>query len=328
MTAVLGTFLLSAVLCGIYLRLAHSWRILDVPNGRSSHSLPTPHGGGMALLLAFAAGVFAAVPLYGGWERSFPLLSGAALLLAAIGLLDDLRGLAIRLRLLAYSAICLSVTIVLLWSALPSDRLLAGGLVLFTALGMLWSLNLYNFMDGIDGFAALQAVLACSAAAFLSWSTPGSGNYTLYCLLIAAAHCGFLVWNAPPARLFMGDAGSVPTGFLLAGLAVIGAVGGQVNPVCWLVLLAVFITDASWTLLWRIGSGQAFTQAHRAHAYQRLSRQWQSHFKVDLLLLTITLLWLFPLACAIQNWPELSMVLVFLAYLPLICGMAKLRGLT
>lgn len=328
MTATLGTFLLSIVLCGVYLRFAGAWRILDTPNERSSHVRPTPHGGGIALFTAFVLGLLLAIPLYGVWPKPFVILTCAALALAVLGIIDDLRGLPIGWRMLVYGAVCFWVSAMLFQEFELANVVYRGGLFVFVALVLLWSLNLYNFMDGIDGIAALQSVLACGAAAVLSWLNAGDSSYALFCLLIAAAHGGFLVWNAPPARLFMGDAGSVATGFMLAGLAVVGALHGQINPLCWLVMLAVFVTDASWTLLWRIVTRQPFTQAHRLHAYQRLSRRWNSHFKVDLLLLAINVLWLFPLACAVQNWPQLGLFLVFLAYLPLACGMAKLQGLT
>lgn len=328
MTATLVTLLLSVVLCGVYLRLAGTWQILDTPNERSSHVRPTPHGGGIALFAAFLSGLLLAIPLYGGWPQPFIVVAGAALALAVLGLIDDLLSLPIVLRLLFYGVVCLWVSATLLQDVEAVDAVYHAGLVVFVASVMLWSLNLYNFMDGIDGLAALQAVLACTAAALLSWIAVGDASYTLFCLLIAAAHGGFLVWNAPTARLFMGDAGSVATGFMLAGLAVLGARYGQLNPFCWLVMLAAFVTDASWTLLWRIVTRQPFVQAHRLHAYQRLSRRWNSHLKVDLLLLAINILWLFPLACAVQFWPNLDLFWVFLAYLPLVCGMAKLQVLT
>jgi Fuc2NAc and GlcNAc transferase len=101
----------------------------------------------------------------------------------------------------------------------------------------------------------------------------------------------------------------------------------ELSPACWLVLLALFVTDASWTLLWRMATGQKFTQAHRMHAYQRLSSHWESHLRVDLLLLVIFLIWLLPLAWTIQIYPEYTFLLVILAYLPLLYGMAKMRAL-
>jgi Fuc2NAc and GlcNAc transferase len=327
-TVVVVTLVLSVILCGIYLRFARTRNLLDAPTERSSHSSPTPHGGGAALLSAFTLGILLAVQIYGAWDDSFVALVVAALLLMGLGLIDDLRGLSVRSRLVVYGVICLLVAVILLQDVLTAHAALGIPLVLLAALALLWLINLYNFMDGIDGIAALQALLTCCGAATLVWLTGRDSEYVLFCLLLAAAHGGFLVWNYPPARLFMGDAGSVPTGFLLAGLAILGAAQGQLNPLCWLVLLAVFITDATWTLLWRMATGQAFTQPHRLHAYQRLSRYWGSHLGVDRLLLAINILWLFPLALAIVKWPELGLFLVFLAYLPLLFGMAKMSGLS
>ena len=327
MTAVLTTFLLSVIFCGLYQRFARARQFLDAPNERSSHLHPTPNGGGVALLPAFTLGLLLAARLYGAWDESFITLAIAAVVLMVLGVIDDLRGLSVRLRLALYSLVCLLVAALLL-HALHTEGIWCGGaLVLLAAVAMLCALNLYNFMDGIDGIAALQTVLACCGAALLSWGTGHGGHYALFCLILAAAHSGFLIWNYPPARLFMGDAGSIPTGFLLAAMALIGALQGLLNPLCWFVLLAVFITDATWTLVWRMGSGQAFTQPHRLHAYQRLSRYWASHSRVDMLVLAITSLWLLPLASAVQIWPEHSPFLVILAYLPLLCAMAKIRRL-
>ena len=323
MTAVLLTLVLSVILCGLYERFARWRQILDTPNERSSHSLPTPHGGGIALLVAFALGLILAASLYGSPGLSLLTLTGCTLALALVGVVDDLRSLSVRWRLLTYGIVCLFAAAALIYVANPGSVFINAALVLLGAFAMLWSLNLYNFMDGIDGIAALQAVFICSGAALLAWLAGHDDNYVRYCLLLAAAHGGFLVWNAPPARLFMGDAGSVPTGFLLAALALLGAVQGQLDPLCWLVLSAVFVTDASWTLAWRMLTGQKFTQPHRSHAYQRLSRYWTSHLRVDLLLLAINVLWLLPLALAVQIWPEYKLFLVFLAYLPLLYGMVK-----
>ena len=251
----------------------------------------------------------------------------AALALTILGFVDDLRGLSMPLRLLVYSLVCVLVSIVLMQPVLTENVSTGVVLVLVASLVMLWSVNLYNFMDGIDGIAAIQTVLTCCGAAWLSWASVHDSEYVIFCLALAAAHSGFLIWNFPPARLFMGDAGSVPTGLLLSGLVVIGMVQGQLNPFCWLVLLAIFVTDASWTLVWRMVTGQRFTQPHRLHAYQRLSRHWNSHLKVDMLLLAINVIWLLPIALAVLMWPDYALIMVILAYLPLVSGMAKIGRL-
>jgi len=322
------TVLLSALFCRVYLAVARSRRIVAIPNERSSHSGSIPSGGGITIMLALFAGLCLA-PTWAdsAWSGDLIILFAIACLLAVLGLIDDVRGVSLRLRLLVYAAASLSVAWVMLQ---PLSWAGAAGLLLLcmAALAMLWSLNLYNFMDGIDGIAALQAVLACLGAAWLSTRQGGDSAYVLFCLLLAAAHTGFLAWNLPPARLFMGDAGSVPTGFLLAGLAILGGVQGDLNPLCWLVLLAVFLTDATWTLMRRAITRQPVTQGHRSHAYQRLSRRWNSHLRVDLLVLAINLLWLFPLAAAVQAWPANALIMVILAYVPLLGGMAKIGSMT
>ena len=310
------TLVLSALLCGLYLLLARRLQLLDRPNERSSHHLPTPHGGGVPLLLAFVAGLLLSAP----WSSAYQLLAGLALVLMVVGVLDDIWNLSVRLRMAVYVLCCVLLACLLFPAQHPLWWAIA-------ALAVLWMLNLYNFMDGIDGIAATQCILACFGAALLAWAggVHGGAAYALFCLLLAAAQVGFLFWNWPPARLFMGDAGSVPTGFLLGGLALLGGAQDLLNPACWLILLAVFITDATWTLLWRLVTGQAVTQAHRLHAYQRLSRHWGSHLAVDMLLLAINALWLFPLAWAVQSMPEYTLILVILAYLPLLLGMVRSR---
>lgn len=318
-----GTLFLSMVLCAVYLRVARRQQLLDLPNERSSHSAPTPHGGGVALMTAFLLGLLVTTWAHGQWDNAIITLSIAPLILTLVGIVDDLRGLSVRLRLSTYAIVCIGAAYSLLQLTLSDAAFLDVLLVCSVAFAMLWTLNLYNFMDGIDGIAAIQAILACCGAGLISVVFGQHASYALVCLLLAAAHAGFLVWNWPPARLFMGDAGSVPTGFLVAALALWGAVQGQINPLCWLVLLAVFITDSSLTLLWRMRAGQAFTQPHRQHAYQRLSRHWNSHLSVDVLLAAINIFWLLPLAFAVQVWPELGLFLVLLAYLPLVIGVAR-----
>ncbi|MEH6583429.1 MAG: glycosyltransferase family 4 protein [Halioglobus sp.] len=324
MILLLSTVVLSLVLCGLYLRLAQRWRILDRPNERSSHKRPTPHGGGVPLLLAFVASFLLSSP----WSFEYNWLVAMTFALMLLGISDDLWDLSVVLRFAVYAMVSISSAVVLLQSVTP----IASSLGLIPLFGLsfaiLWALNLYNFMDGIDGLAASQCVLACIGAAALAFSSPEGGDYTLFCLLFAAAQLGFLCWNWAPARLFMGDAGSIPTGFLLAALAGYGAVHGIVSFATWSILLAVFITDASYTLIWRMATGQNISRPHRLHAYQRLSRHWNSHRAVVHLLLGLNILWLFPIAWAVQLWPEHTVYFVILAYFPLLIGMAKAGKLT
>ena len=320
--------LLSALLCGIYLWWARRLQLLAEPDHRSSHSAPTPHGGGVGLICAFVISLLLLQSFQGQWHSAYLVLAGCAVLLMLLGILDDLRGLAIAPRLLLYLLISLASAAWLLqplWSMGAGQALV---LTFIAAFGLLSLLNIYNFMDGIDGIAALQAIVAGAAAAVIASAAGAPALYVGACGLLAACHLGFLLWNWPPAKMFMGDAGSVATGYLLGALALLGAVQGYLPLACWLVLLAVFITDAGWTLAWRIVTGQRFTEPHRMHAYQRLSRRWGSHLKVDVLLLFITLTWSVPIAWAVHANPDHALFLVILAYLPLLGFMAKMRSMT
>ncbi|MFK7977653.1 MAG: glycosyl transferase family 4 [Halioglobus sp.] len=335
------TALCSVLLCIVYRQLALRFHLLDTPNQRSSHQSPTPNGAGVAILFSFVFALVAAssdqfsMPAI-GWAEPYVFIALFALALSLLGVVDDVVSLSVRLRFTIYALVCLVSVLMLLGgsgvlgaefavSSLTAYRL---AVVAGTAFGLLWLVNLYNFMDGIDGIAAVQTVSVCTFAAGLAYLSGSGEQYVLYCLLLAAAHAGFLVLNWQPAKLFMGDAGSIATGFTVGALIVYGAVTQALNPLCWLILLAVFLVDASWTLAWRVTTGQPFTQAHRTHAYQRLSRHFGSHAKVDLILLAINGLWLAPLALAVVAWPQHGLILVILAYLPLLAGMANIRRFT
>ncbi len=311
----------------LFLLFARRHRLIATPGARSSHAQPTPHGGGVAVCLALLLGVLAAAHFYGDWPIDYLVVLTGGLLLTVLGVLDDMRGLSVPLRMACYGLVCVALTWWLAWDALPGSMAVQFFCLGAVSLSLLWLLNLYNFMDGIDGLAASQAVLACGSAALLSIGTSELGVYGLFCLLLAAAHLGFLVWNWPPAKLFLGDAGSVPTGLMLGALAILGEVRGEVGAVSWLILLAVFIADATWTLFARALRGERITQAHCSHLYQRLSRYWSGHRPVLWLFIGVQIAWLMPLAALAQQWPEHALILVILAYLPLLWGMARLRRL-
>ncbi|MEP4485629.1 MAG: glycosyltransferase family 4 protein [Halioglobus sp.] len=325
MTVFVVTLLASIAFCWFYLSYARRKRWLDDPNERSSHTRSTPHGGGLGIFAAFALGLILYAVQTPAFDAQLVPLLLATFILVFIGWFDDLSTLSIALRFSMYAVLSVAVVI---WMSMGSPSGIEIWQLPFAVLFLLWLLNLFNFMDGIDGLAATQCFLACACSALLVFVTSGPAAYAAVCFILALAHLGFLFFNWPPARLFMGDAGSVPTGFLLGALALYGEVNGLLPLACWLVLLAAFITDATYTLLWRFITGQPVTQPHRLHLYQRLSRYWGSHLRVDILLLALNAFWLFPLAWAISIWPQHQFILVILAYIPLLLSMAKWRFLT
>lgn len=297
---------------GAWLVLLNAGRLglVQAPNHRSSHGKPTPHGGGLGIVLGGgAAGIWLA---WAGGGALWPI-SALAFLLAALGLWDDVRHLPARTRFAVQVLLCA----LLLQTLGGPAPLVWGGLLLFAGV---WWVNLFNFMDGIDGIAASQAVFMLAAGAMLAaWFHPAAVDAAewLWMLALAAAALGFLAFNWPPARIFMGDVGSTYLGFMIFALALLSVREGWLTYPVWLVLGAVFITDASVTLARRVLAGERWFEAHRSHAYQRLSRRWGSHRRVTLLVIGINLLWLAPLALASLEWPRWAWGLVALAYGPL-----------
>ena len=188
-------------------------------------------------------------------------------------------------------------------------------------------------MDGIDGLAATQAIFMLLAAGGLSlYQHPDIYQNTLWLwmLYLVAAICGFLILNWSPATLFMGDVGSTFLAFMLIFFALISVYLNWLNYAVWIILAALFISDASVTLIRRILSRQAWTEAHRSHAYQHLTHQWRSHRHphqtVTLLYLLINLVWLLPLAYLASQQPQYQWNYVLLAYLPIVLMMYKLNA--
>lgn len=310
-------------------RYALARSIIDIPNARSSHTVPTPRGGGVgiviSLLLAFPALTYAG---FLSWSITWNLL-GVGVVVALVGFLDDHGHIAARWRLLGHF---LASIWALYWlGGLPTIILFGFNLELgwlghvLAAFYLVWMLNLYNFMDGIDGLASIEAICVCLGASLLYW-LGGFDGLIIVPLVLSAAVAGFLFWNFPPARIFMGDAGSGFLGIIL-GLLSLQAV--WVSPKLlwvWLILLGVFIVDATVTLLRRLLRGDKVYEAHRSHAYQFASRQFGKHLPVTLAVVVINLFWLLPIAACVVLLELDGAFGLILAYAPLIALALKFNA--
>ncbi|WZB74073.1 glycosyltransferase family 4 protein [Achromobacter insuavis] len=267
---------------------AHHHNILDQPNHRSSHSRPTPRGGGIGIVAACVVGIAGAVVL-----GFLPLHVGAALAcglpIAVVGYVDDRRSLSARSRLLVQIACAAGA----LWLLAPVAPLTIFNLTLpawlsiaIYLIGIVWMTNLYNFMDGIDGIAAGQAI-----AIGLCWAAIAGLMHAVAGIVFALGAAGFLVFNRPPARVFMGDVGSAFCGFFIAVAALQMQQTTQHNLLLWLLPAAPFILDATVTLLVRVLRKQRPSEAHRSHAYQILSRRAGGHGPVSLAYFLIAVFW-------------------------------------
>jgi UDP-N-acetylmuramyl pentapeptide phosphotransferase/UDP-N-acetylglucosamine-1-phosphate transferase len=278
--------LMSAVTTAVLIGLLRRRAILDHPNARSSHDRPTPRGGGLAVvpitLLAWVAG--AGFDLPGGMVV---ILCGAVAL-ALLSWIDDLQSLPAALRL-AVQAVVVGIGIkwlddhgLIFQGLLPAwlDALL-GGLL------WLWFVNLFNFMDGIDGISGVETISIGAGLAALATLAAGGAPPAWFGATLAAAAAGFLVWNWHPARIFLGDVGSVPVGFLLGFLLLALAARGY-----WaaaLILPAYYLADATITLARRARRRERIWQAHAEHFYQRAVQSGMSHAQVSLAVLAANL---------------------------------------
>lgn len=260
----LAAALVTFVLLAWMLRTERLSLPLDHPNERSLHHRPIPRTGGIAIFTA-------AVPVLAVWS---PLTAAMTALLAAVSFIDDKRGLPISLRFAVHGLAALGFALAFL-----ND--LAWPLVAAAVVATMWMINLYNFMDGSDGLAGGMALFGFGAYAVAAWLGENH-QLALAASTLCACSAAFLCFNFHPARVFLGDAGSVPFGFLAATLGIIGWQQG-VWPLWFpLLVFSPFIVDASVTLVRRILRGERFWQAHRSHYYQRLVQLGWGHRKTAL----------------------------------------------
>ncbi|BFM06794.1 MraY family glycosyltransferase [Halioxenophilus aromaticivorans] len=272
---------------GVYRTAAIKQGIIDTPDHRSSHTQPTPTGGGVVAVITILAlwlvGHF--VGLLTTKETIALVMPGA--LIALVGFLDDRKPLAKRWRFGAQ--IISAITVIALLYPLPALPIW-GEFALnlnhwplpFVALAMVWLINLYNFMDGIDGLAGSEAVTVLGAVAIIL-ALAGNTNLAILLALTAVPMLGFLVWNWPPAKIFMGDACSTFLGLSFGTLAFITSKDAQITPWVWVIMLSAFWVDATYTLVVRMVTGQDWRSPHRTHLYQKLARSKQDHVKATLL---------------------------------------------
>ncbi|MEQ8319632.1 MAG: glycosyltransferase family 4 protein [Rhodospirillales bacterium] len=281
--AIAGSFIIAAIGTGLLRKLLAKRGIVDVPNQRSSHTHTTPRGGGLAVVAAFMAGIAVLMFTGTGLPSGIKVIIPVTLFLAAVSWIDDVHSLPSAVR---FCAQVVSICASLYFLPIQMPELISGlppwGQYTLLALAWLWFLNLYNFMDGIDGLTGIQTLTITLGIIFVIMLA-NSPNAVIYpAMIIAAAMPGFLIWNWPPAKIFMGDVGSVSLGFVLGWLLLTIAGDGFLIPA--LLIPAYYLFDATLTLIRRTLKGEKIWQAHRQHAYQKAVQGGLSHGRVSSLI--------------------------------------------
>lgn len=323
--AIIVSFLVATTMTGMMRSYAIRKNILDIPVDRSSHTIPTPRGGGVAIVLAFcillvAAYLAEAVPL----DTALALLL-PGLLTAIVGFLDDHGHIRAGVRLFFHFLSAASALYFL--SGFPGIVIGGYGIqlgwagILFGLFFLVWMLNLYNFMDGINGIAGCQAItFGLQSLIVIALSTTATLPLdTMLCLgLLAGSSAGFLLWNYPKAKIFMGDAGS---GFLGMTIGILVLIVTRENNNLFfaeIILLGVFIVDATLTLIRRILRGKKPYEAHASHTYQILSRRFGSHTPVTAASVLISIFWLMPFSLAAATAKIDGLFALAIAWAPLV----------
>lgn len=315
------SLLATLMLTGAFRHLALSHGVIDVPTPRSSHHQPTPRGGGVALIMVVLVAL-AALAWHGDIRpQVFLALGGAGVLVAAVGLLDDLRPIPTFWRLLWHFTGAVwglywlgGLPEIVLWQQ-PVDLGLIGNLLAVVVL--VWGLNLYNFMDGINGIATIE-LITVALGGLLAGAYAGVWEASLLLKILVSSGLGVLFWNFPNARVFMGDGCS---GFLGLSIGLIAVWQGMLQPellMAWVILMGVFVVDATLTLLRRILRGEPFDQPHCTHAYQVAARYYASHTPISLAVGAINLVWLTPMAVLAVVSPLPLLLVLIVAWAPLV----------
>jgi len=309
--AFICSWLLSKWLIG-YL---NSKLLLDQPNHRSMHKTPTPRGGGLAFLVV--------VPVFGAFSSLMFLdiigivLIVTMLLWGTLGFCDDKLDLSPRVRFVIQIALA-AIAIMLFgpvsqisYSDLGVISLIMPIAMVLSLLGYVWFVNLYNFMDGMDGLAAVQTIVAAITLAF--WMHGANDlSVSFICLLLATACLGFLVFNWSPAKIFMGDVGSLSLGAVFAALFLYGVNNADTPILSFVLLFWVFIYDSGVTLLLRIKNREKVWQAHSQHHYQRLAKAGIAHDKVVILHLLLMIISSLLASISVQ-YPQLLIALLIIS---------------
>jgi Fuc2NAc and GlcNAc transferase len=312
-------FLLCYGLTGIYRIIALKKNILDIPISRSMHVLPTPRGGGIGFVITIVICTILYSKKYIISSNFLNVILQTCLGVSILGLIDDKYNLSAKLRLiiqfllgglilLNYPFVIFQYTDYLIFQIM---------IVMLFIFSYLWVVNLYNFMDGINGLATLEAISVCLCMLINYYLIDYYQDFN-FILIVIFSLMGFLIWNFPKAKIFMGDAGSYFLGSIIFILSIVSLNKNVTFFFSWIIIFAVFFVDATSTLIRRLLNKENLFQAHKKHIYQIVSMKYNSHVKASLSIILINFLWLFPISYLVMSNKINVVYGLILAYFPLL----------
>jgi len=314
--SILGTIL--------YRKFAIKYSILANLNVRTLHQKPTPRGGGVIFSMIFALSIFVLSSLNIIEKHLINVFCYGAVIALLIGYIDDLISISSLKKLFLQFFLVLWILYFSNVEIFSQNKVeFSFTLWLLVPILLVWLINAYNFIDGIDGMAILGAILISSTLLVTLILTSGFSDLMLMLLVLLASCLGFLFFNWPKATIFMGDSGSIFLGFCFSSLIVYSVKSNEVSLFTWLVVFGYYLADTSTTTILRVFLVKNWYGTHRSHAYQNLARIKDNHFLVTIGVLIYHLLWLLPLAILTVVKPDQGLIIVIFAYLPSILWTIK-----
>jgi Fuc2NAc and GlcNAc transferase len=310
-------FIITLVITLGYRKIAINNKIFAIKNHRTLHSFSIPKGGGIVFSILFVISIFF---ILWNWQLADEIvwIVGVGGLVATLfGFLDDIINIRARVKLIVqlllsgWTVYWLYVSNLLLLDWVPIFVIIIA-LLFF----MVWMMNAYNFMDGVDGMAASGAIFSSSTLALMLFLTNSSSELIPVFILIATTVSGFIVFNWPPATIFMGDAGSIFLGYIFGSLLLVTVLNGELSIWSWLTVFGYFFADTTVTQIARVVLVKQWYLAHRSHAYQNLARVTNSHLKVTGGVTLYNLVWVLPLILWSALQPEMGMITATLSIAP------------
>lgn len=323
LTVTLISYTFAVFLEKIFIRYG---KFIDNPVEKSCHIKPTPTAGGLAILFSYSIFIYTLIVLLGANANIFLILLISIIPVAFTGLLDDLKNVNIYIRLLVQF---FSATLIIYYFQINNSTYfeINQSTILITILSIIlsvWLMNLFNFMDGIDGYASTECIFISFVASILLYLNDSESLMYVYLAGLGAVNIGFIFRNWYPAKIFMGDTGSISIGCILAFFIFYSASESILSIYTWLILLSVFIADSSYTLLVRVVTKKNIFRRHLTHAFHKMTIKENSHLFTVKKMILINLSWVFPMSFLSNIYSDYNIVLAITAYLPLLFILIKI----